>query len=120
MNALIRRLETLARTTPVLMLFEDMHWADPTSLDLLTLTIEHLQQLPVLLIVTFRPEYQPPWTGQPHVTMLTLNRLSQRERAKLIEQHRRRQVAAAAIARSDRRPHRRRAAVRRGTDQGGA
>ncbi len=84
MNALIRRLETLARTTPVLMLFEDMHWADPTSLDLLTLTIEHLQHLPVLLIVTFRPEYQPPFTGQPHVTMLTLNRLSQRERAKLI------------------------------------
>ena len=66
------------------MLFEDMHWADPTSLELLTLTIEHLQKLPVLLVVTFRPEYQPPWTGQPHVTMLTLNRLSQRERATLV------------------------------------
>ncbi|HUC49549.1 MAG TPA: adenylate/guanylate cyclase domain-containing protein [Xanthobacteraceae bacterium] len=84
MNALIKRLEALARKTPILMLFEDMHWADPTSLDLLTLTIEHLQKLPVLLIVTFRPEYQPPWTGQPHVTMLTLNRLSQRERAALV------------------------------------
>ena len=84
MNALIKRLEAVARRAPILMLFEDMHWADPTSLDLLTLTIEHLQRLPVLLIVTFRPEYQPPWTGQPHVTMLTLNRLSQRERAALV------------------------------------
>jgi class 3 adenylate cyclase/tetratricopeptide (TPR) repeat protein len=84
MTALIRRLEALARKTPVLMLFEDMHWADPTSLELLTLIIEHLQKLPVLLVITFRPEYQPPWTGQPHVTMLTLNRLSQRERAALV------------------------------------
>jgi class 3 adenylate cyclase len=84
LNALIRRLAALAHKTPVLMLFEDMHWADPTSLELLTLTIEHLQKLPVLLVVTFRPEYQPPWTGQPHVTMLTLNRLSQRERATLV------------------------------------
>ena len=50
----------------------------------LTLTVERLQTLPVLLVITFRPEYQPPWTGQPHVTMLTLNRLSQRERATLV------------------------------------
>ena len=84
MNALIGRLETLARQTPVLMLFEDVHWADPTSLELLTLTIERIHALPILLIITSRPDYQPPWTGQPHVTMLTLNRLSQRERAKLI------------------------------------
>src|SRR5215469_18660047 len=84
MNALIRRLETLARQMPVLMLFEDVHWADPTSLELLTLTIERIHALPILLIITSRPDYLPPWTGQPHVTMLTLNRLSQRERAKLI------------------------------------
>ena len=67
------------------MLFEDAHWADPTSLELLTLTIERLQSLPILLIITFRPEFQPPWTGQSHVTMLTLNRLSQRERAMLVD-----------------------------------
>jgi class 3 adenylate cyclase len=84
LDALLNRLETLGRKCPVLMLFEDVHWADPSSLDLLTLTVERLQALPVLLVITFRPEYQPPWTGQPHVTMLTLNRLSQRERATLV------------------------------------
>jgi class 3 adenylate cyclase/predicted ATPase len=84
LDALLKQLDFVAQKSPILMLFEDAHWADPTSLDLLTLTIEHLQALPILLVVTFRPEYQPPWTGQPHVTMLTLNRLSQRERATLI------------------------------------
>ncbi len=84
LNGLIGRLQTLARRCPVLMLFEDVHWADPTSLELLTLTIERLAALPILLVITFRPDYQPPWTGQPHVTMLTLSRLSQRERATLI------------------------------------
>ncbi|HSY56788.1 MAG TPA: AAA family ATPase [Bradyrhizobium sp.] len=83
--ALIERLETLTRRGPVLMLFEDVHWADPTTLELLTLTIQRLQSLPILLIITFRPEFQPPWTGQSHVTMLTLNRLSQRERAMLVD-----------------------------------
>jgi class 3 adenylate cyclase/tetratricopeptide (TPR) repeat protein len=83
--ALIERLETLTRRGPVLMLFEDVHWADPTTLELLTLTIQRLQSLPILIIITFRPEFQPPWTGQSHVTMLTLNRLSQRERAMLVD-----------------------------------
>lgn len=83
--ALIAQLEALARRGPLLMLFEDAHWADPTSIELLTLTIERLQSLPILLVITFRPEYQPPWTGQPHVTMLTLNRLSRRERATLVD-----------------------------------
>jgi predicted ATPase len=69
----------------VLILFEDVHWADPTTLELLTLMIERLQSLPILLLITFRPDFQPPWTGQPHVTTLTLSRLSQRERVTLID-----------------------------------
>jgi class 3 adenylate cyclase len=85
LTALTGQLETLARRGPVLMLFEDVHWADPTTLELLTLTIERLQSLPILLVITFRPDYQPSWTGQSHVTMLTLNRLSQRERATLVD-----------------------------------
>ncbi|HEX3505960.1 MAG TPA: adenylate/guanylate cyclase domain-containing protein [Xanthobacteraceae bacterium] len=84
LGALLDRLEALSERGPILMLFEDAHWSDPTSIELLTLTIERVQTLPILLVVTFRPEYQPPWTGQPHVTMLTLNRLSQRERATLV------------------------------------
>ena len=76
LEALIRQLERLARQQPVLMVFEDAHWIDPTSHELLDLTIEHIRSLPVLLIVTFRPEFQPVWTGQPQVTTLVLNRLA--------------------------------------------
>ena len=83
--ALIKQLEALAASGPVLMLFEDVHWADPTTLELLTLTVERLQSLPILLLITFRPDFQPSWTGQSHVTMVTLNRLSLRERATLVD-----------------------------------
>ena len=75
-EALIRQLERLARRQPVMMVFEDAHWVDPTSRELLDLTVERVRSLPVLLIVTFRPEFQPPWTGQPQVSMVTLNRLT--------------------------------------------
>jgi class 3 adenylate cyclase/predicted ATPase len=85
-EALIRQLEGLARQQPVVMVFEDAHWIDPTSRELLDLTVERVRSLPVLLIVTFRPEFQPPWTGQPQVTMLALNRLDRRDRTALVEQ----------------------------------
>ena len=67
------------------MIFEDAHWADPTSLELLTLAVERLQTLPILLVITFRPDFQAPWAGQPHVTTVALNRLSQRARTALVE-----------------------------------
>jgi class 3 adenylate cyclase/predicted ATPase len=86
LEALIRRLESLARRRPVLIIFEDAHWIDPTSRELLDLTVERVRNLPVLLLVTFRPEFQPPWTGEPHVTMLALNRLDQRSRTALVRQ----------------------------------
>jgi class 3 adenylate cyclase/tetratricopeptide (TPR) repeat protein len=84
LEALLARFENLARRGPVLMLFEDAHWADPTSTELLTLAIERLETLPIMLVVTFRPDYQPPWARHSYVMMLTLNRLSQRERAALV------------------------------------
>jgi predicted ATPase len=68
------------------MVFEDAHWIDPTSHELLDLIVERLSTLPVLLIVTFRPEFQPLWIGQPQVTLLALNRLGRRDRADLVEQ----------------------------------
>ncbi len=68
------------------MVFEDAHWIDPTSRELLDLIIERIRSLPVLLIVTFRPEFQPPWTGQPQVAMLMLNRLDRHDRIALVEQ----------------------------------
>ena len=86
LEALIRQLEGLARRQPVVVVFEDAHWIDPTSRELLDLTVERIRSLPVLLIVTFRPEFQPPWTGQPQVTVLTLSRLDRRDRSALVAQ----------------------------------
>jgi predicted ATPase len=86
LEALVRQLEGLARQQPVLMIFEDAHWVDPTSHELLDLTIERVRSLPVLLIVTFRLEFQPPWTGQPRVTVLALSRLDRRASGDLAAQ----------------------------------
>src|SRR6266851_2703683 len=69
----------LARQQPALMIFEDLHWADPTSRELLDMTVEQIERIPLLLIATFRPEFQPPWTGQPHVMTLSLRHLGQQE-----------------------------------------
>src|SRR5271169_5675510 len=86
LEALIRQLEGLAHEKPVVVIWEDAHWLDPTSRDLLDLTVERVRSLPVLLIVTFRPEFQPRWAGQPQVGMLALNRLDRSDRAALVAQ----------------------------------
>ena len=82
--ALLAQLDGLAAHRPVLLVFEDAHWIDPTSLELLERTIDRVHGLPVLLIVTARPEFAPPWAGRPHVTVHPLNRLSRRDAAALI------------------------------------
>ena len=65
------------RHRPVLMIFEDAHWIDPTSREMLDLTIERIRRLPVMLAITFRPEFQAPWGGRSHVTSVMLNRLNE-------------------------------------------
>src|SRR6201987_3983466 len=82
--ALLRHLQALARRQPVLMIFEDLHWIDPTSREVLDLTVEKITGLPVLLVVTYRPEFQPPWVGQSQVTVIALNRLGRNEGAMLV------------------------------------
>jgi predicted ATPase len=77
LEALSLQLEALTRSNPVLMIFEDAHWIDPTSLEVFGRTVDRIASLRVLLIVTFRPEFEPPWIGHPHVTPLTINRLAQ-------------------------------------------
>jgi class 3 adenylate cyclase/predicted ATPase len=85
LEALTAQLEALSRSNPVLMIFEDVHWIDPTSLEVLGRTVDRLKTLGVLLIVTYRPEFDPPWVGRPYVTAVTLNRLGEREIAALID-----------------------------------
>jgi predicted ATPase len=83
-EALLRQLEALARQNPVLMVFEDLHWIDPSSRELLDRIIERIVRLPVLLFATFRPEFVPPWTGLPQVMALTLARLDRRNGAAMV------------------------------------
>src|SRR5262249_22555204 len=79
LEALTAQLSQLASQQPVLMIFEDAHWIDPTSLEALDRAVDRIATLRVLLIVTSRPEFNAPWVGQSHVTSLTLNRLGRRE-----------------------------------------
>jgi class 3 adenylate cyclase len=82
---LIERLAGLARDRPVLELYNDVHWADPSTLELLDLVVERVRAVPVLAVLTYRPEFIPPWSGYAHVTSLTLSRLGQRHGAQMIE-----------------------------------
>jgi predicted ATPase len=85
LEALVLQVAALARVKPVLMIFEDAHWADPTSLELFGRIIDKMKSLRVLLIITYRPDFDPPWIGRPHVTALTLNRLGEREIGAMID-----------------------------------
>ena len=85
LEALVAQIEVLTRSRPVLMIFEDAQWIDPTSLEVLGRMVDRIRTLRVLLIVTFRPEFDPPWIGQSHVTALILNRLAQREVGVMID-----------------------------------
>jgi class 3 adenylate cyclase/tetratricopeptide (TPR) repeat protein len=84
-EALLAQLEGLAVGRPVLMVFEDAHWIDPTSAELFGQVIDRVARLPVLLVITFRPEFTPPWSGHAHVSSLTLSRLSRRQGTAIIE-----------------------------------
>jgi class 3 adenylate cyclase/predicted ATPase len=86
LEALIAQMQSLTRQNPVLMVFEDAHWTDPTSLELFGRVMDPIPTLRVLLIVTFRREFDPPWIGRPHVTALTINRLTELEIGAMIDQ----------------------------------
>jgi hypothetical protein len=84
-EALLRQVFTLGRQYPVVMIFEDVHWIDPTSRELLDLLVERIRINSVLMVITCRPEFQPPWAGHAQVTTLTLKRLDRREGAALVQ-----------------------------------
>ena len=85
LEALTSRLERLARQKPVLMIIEDAHWVDPTSLEVFGRAVAQIVTLPVLLLITFRPEFEPPWIGQAQVTAVTINRLTRPEVEAMID-----------------------------------
>ena len=85
-EALLARLDGLAAQQPVLIIIEDVQWIDPTSLELLAATVEHVPQLRALLLVTARPQFMPPWPSYPHLTTISLRRLGRRDGAALVQQ----------------------------------
>jgi len=84
LEVLVDQVLGLAAHQPVLALYEDVHWADPTSLELLDLLIDRVQGAPVLVLITFRPEFAPSWTCYAHATALSLSRLSRRQKAAMV------------------------------------
>jgi class 3 adenylate cyclase/predicted ATPase len=84
-EALLGRLAALSHAQQIFIMYEDVHWLDPTSRELLDLTVNRVARLPILLLITYRPEFQPAWVGQPHVTSLVLNRLGRREGASMVK-----------------------------------
>ncbi len=85
LEALTTQIGALSQANAVLMIFEDVHWADPTSFEALNRVVDLIRTISVLLIVSYRPEFEPTWVGLPHVTSLILNRLGEREIAALID-----------------------------------
>ncbi|MGA9817238.1 MAG: adenylate/guanylate cyclase domain-containing protein, partial [Pseudolabrys sp.] len=84
-EALLAQLDGLAAQQPVLIIFEDVQWIDPTSLELLAATVEHVPQLRALLLITARPEFTPPWPNYPHLTTISLTRLGRPDGAALVQ-----------------------------------
>jgi class 3 adenylate cyclase/predicted ATPase len=85
LEALTAQIETLSRQKPVLMIFEDAQWADPTSLEAFGRVVDRIRTLKVLLLATFRPEFDAPWVGRPYVTALVINRLAEHEVGAMID-----------------------------------
>lgn len=83
LEAILNRTVRIAASQPHLLIVEDAHWMDPSSLEFLNAYIEKAPEIAVLIIVTYRPEFEAPWVGQPRTTLLTLNRLDREECSKL-------------------------------------
>src|SRR5262249_6177904 len=85
LDALTAQMEALSRQNPLLMIFEDAHWSDPTSLESLSRAVDRLNAFRILLLATFRQEFQAPWVGRRYVASLTINRLTEREAEAMID-----------------------------------
>ena len=86
LKVLIEQVEGLAAQKQVLAVYEDVHWVDASTLEVLDQLIERAQRLHALVLITFRPEFNPPWTGHAHVMQLSLSRLTRRHGQALIDE----------------------------------
>jgi class 3 adenylate cyclase/tetratricopeptide (TPR) repeat protein len=86
LTALVDQLVGFAEQQSVLFVFEDAHWIDPTSLELMSLITRRIPDLPVLMVITYRPEFAAPWVGLPDVATLNLSRLNARACTAMAEQ----------------------------------
>ena len=84
-QALVRQFQGLAKGTHVLCIFEDLHWADPSTLEVIDDLVHGISEVSALLVLTFRPEFAAPWTGQPNTTLLTLSRIGSKDSRRMIE-----------------------------------
>ena len=84
-SAFAEQVVGLAARHPVLMVVEDAHWIDPTTMETIGAVIERVERAPVLLLITYRPEFEPPWSGHGHIATLALTRLSRRQGQAMVE-----------------------------------
>src|SRR5262249_48758054 len=84
-EVLLHQFEAVAQDRPVLLVFEDVHWIDPTSRELLDLMLDRVSGLPLLVVITLRPEFDHAWGDRRHATTVVLDRLGEREGAALVE-----------------------------------
>ena len=120
LHALLTILLRIAAQQPVLFVMEDLHWVDPSTLELLSLLVDQGPTARILALFTFRPDFSPPWTGRSHLTQVTLPRLPRRQAAEMTQPGGARQGAASRGGRADRGQDRWGAAVCGGVDQDGA
>src|SRR5262249_9426217 len=97
LQALLTILLRIAAEQPVLFVMEDLHWADPTTLEWLSLLVDQGPTARILALLTFRPDFHPPWTGRAHLTQLTLHRLSPRHAVAMTEPVAHRKALPAAV-----------------------
>jgi class 3 adenylate cyclase/tetratricopeptide (TPR) repeat protein len=83
-RALVDQVLGLASTQPVLIVFEDAHWADGTTLEVLGQIIDRIEFAPVMLLATFRPEFVPPWRSRSSITTIALSRLGRRQSGTIV------------------------------------
>ena len=117
LRTLVDLTEAAARRQPSVLLFEDAHWADPTTLEVLDLLIDRVRTVPLLVVLTHRPEFQSRWSEQGHVGALNLSKLTRTQSAAMVSALAGGKALPGVAARADPDPDRRRPAVRRGADQ---